>query len=168
MESALKILEYAMTMEKQGQQFYLKYTNEIEGERFRKTFENLAKAEEEHYNIIKKAYEKLKEEGKLEASDVELSGGDKIFEKVLQEEKAMLDPEADLNLNDIAIMRMAYLVENDFTDFYKNAIERTSSPEVKELLATLSDWENTHRKMFYQEYRALMEAKWGKQQFAPF
>ena len=120
MPSTLQILEYAMTMEKQGQQFYLKYKDEIEGQRFRETFENLAQVEEDHYHILEKAYEKLKERGNLEAGDVEMSGGDKIFEKVLQEEKAMLDPEADLSLNDIAILRMAYLVENDFVDFYNN------------------------------------------------
>jgi len=112
-----QIFEYAMTTEKQGQQFYLKYRDEIDGARFQEVFGNLAKVEEEHYQILKNEYEKLEKSGTLESLDVDLSGGDEIFERVLQEEKKMLDPEADLSLNDIAILRMAYLMENDFADF---------------------------------------------------
>ncbi len=43
MDTMLKILEYAMTMEKQGQQFYLKYKDEVEGERFQKSLKTLPK-----------------------------------------------------------------------------------------------------------------------------
>jgi rubrerythrin len=86
----------------------------------------------------------------------------------MQEEKHMLDPEEDLSLNDIAIVRMAYLMENDFTDFYLSASEKTVAPAAKELLSTLANWEKAHRDLFQDEYRFLMEEKWGEQQFAPF
>ncbi len=168
MQSTLHILEYAMTMEKQGQQFYQKYQDEIEGERFRETFADLARVEEEHYFILKKAHEKLQERETLESITEELSGGDTIFENILQQEKAMLDPEADISLNDMAVLRMAYLVENDFVEFYRSVAEKTTSPQAKTLLSTLAEWENKHKDLFYREYRDLMEAKWGEQQFAPF
>lgn len=168
METTLKILEYAMTMEKQGQQFYLKYKDEVEGERFQGTFASLAEVEEEHYNILKKQYEKMKQEGIIEALDVELSEGEEIFERVLQEEKAMKNPEADQSLNNMSILRMAYLIEKDFADFYKQAIEQTDSPEAKKLLSSLASWEEKHRQMFYDDYQELMQANWGEQGFAPF
>ncbi len=42
LKTILKILEYAMMMEKQGQQFYLTYKDEVEGERFQEIFASLA------------------------------------------------------------------------------------------------------------------------------
>lgn len=168
METTLQILEYAMTMERQGEQFYLKYRDEIEGKRFREVFENLAKVEAEHYDILKREFELLRETGRLEKVDIQLSGGSAIFEKIMQEEKHMLDPEEDLSLNDIAILRMAYLMENDFTDFYLSAAEKACSPAASDLLRTLASWEKAHRDLFQAEYRYLMEEKWGEQQFAPF
>ena len=168
MDTTLQILEYAMTMERQGQQFYLKYRDEIEGRRFKEVFENLARVEEEHYGLVKKEFELLKATGQLEKVDIRLSGGSAIFEKIMREEKHMLDPEEDLSLNDIAILRMAYLMENDFTDFYQNASEKTNSPAARELLSVLASWEKAHRDLFQDEYRQLMEEKWGIQQFAPF
>lgn len=168
MENTLKILEYAMAMEKQGQQFYLKYKDEVEGERFQGTFASLADVEEEHYNILKKQYEQIKHEGKIETLDVELSKGDEIFKRALQAEKAMKDPEADQSLNNMTILRMAYLIEKDFADFYKKAIEKTDSPEAKKLLTSLASWEEKHHQMFYDDYQELMRANWSEQRFAPF
>ena len=168
MDNTLKILQYAMTMEKQGQQFYLKYKDEIEGKRFKETFENLAKVEEEHYHLLKEQYEIFKAHGKFEALDIQLDKGDKIFEKALKTEQSMLDPETDYSLNNMAILRMAYLIENDFAEFYRSAVEKTTSPEAKRLLSILAEWENNHRKMFYKDYQELMEANWGEQRFAPF
>ncbi len=168
MENTLKILEYAMTMEKQGQQFYLKYKDEFKSERGKRIFENLAKVEAEHYKILKQEYEALVEGGKLQRFDVTLSGGDSIFEEAMRQEQDLMTPESDAGLNDLAIMRMAYLIENDFAEFYRHAAEQTGSEEVKKFLLTLAKWEDKHRELFYREYRDLMEANWGEQRFAPF
>ncbi|GAK60734.1 putative Rubrerythrin [Candidatus Vecturithrix granuli] len=168
METILKIFEYAMTMEKQGQQFYLKYKDTVEGERFQEIFASLARVEEEHYALLKKQYDLMKQEGTLGDFDAELSHGDEIFERVLRQEQAMKDPEADQSLNNLAIMRMAYLIEKDFADFYKKAVEQADSLEAKKLLSSLAAWEEKHRQMFYDDYQELMEANWGEQGFAPF
>ncbi len=168
MQTILKILEYAMMMEKQGQQFYLTYKDEVEGERFQEIFASLARVEEEHYTLLKKQYDLMKQEGTLGTFDAELSQGAEIFERVLRQEQAMKDPEADQSLNNLAILRMAYLIEKDFADFYKKAVEQADSPEAKKLLTSLAAWEEKHRQMFYADYQELMEANWGEQGFAPF
>lgn len=168
MQTMLKILEYAMTMEKQGQQFYLKYQDAVEGERFQGIFASLAQVEEEHYALLKKQYDLMKQEGNLGTFESALSRGDEIFEQVLRQEQAMKDPEADQSLNNLAILRMAYLIEKDFADFYSKAAEQTDSPEAKKLLTSLAAWEEKHRQMFYDDYQELLEANWGEQGFAPF
>ena len=170
MENTLKILEYAMTMERQGQQFYLKYKDEFKSKEAKRIFENLAKVEAKHYKILKQEYDAVVEKGKLTQADVDtaLSGADAIFEETMQQEQDLMTPDSDAGLNELAIMRMAYLIENDFAEFYKHAAEQTASEDAKKLFSTLAHWENKHRELFYKEYRTLMEANWGEQRFAPF
>ena len=170
MEDTLKILEYAMTMEKQGQQFYLKYKDEFKSKEAKRIFENLAKVEAKHYKILKQEYDAVVEKGNLTQADVELalSGGESIFEEAMKQEQDLMTPDSDTGLNESVIMRMAYLIENDFAEFYKHAAEQTASEDAKKLFSTLAHWENKHRELFYKEYRTLMETNWDEQRFAPF
>ncbi|RKD33911.1 ferritin family protein [Thermohalobacter berrensis] len=169
MTNILEILKYAMEMEKQGEIFYKKYKDEFESERAKRIFENLAKVEAEHYNILKKHYDMLSENKHWDEIEVDLEEGNKVFEKVLKEEKdKMTSGNLKSNLADLTIMRMAYLIENDFAEFYENAIEKVESPQARNLLKTLSEWEYNHRKLFYNEYKSLMEENWFDQKFYPF
>jgi rubrerythrin len=168
MENTIKILEYAMTMEKQGQQFYLKYKDEFKSEKAKRIFENLAKVEAEHYKILKQEYEAFVKGEKSEQFDVTLSGGDTIFEEAMKQEQDLMTPDSEAGLNELAIMRMAYLIENDFAEFYKHVAEQATSEDAKKLFSTLAHWENKHRELFYREYQDLMHANWGEQRFAPF
>ncbi len=68
----------------------------------------------------------------------------------------MMNPDTDHSLNNMAIMRMAYLIENDFAEFYKKASEKADSSEVKMLLSTLAEWENKHRELFYTAHQELI------------
>lgn len=46
---------------------------------------------------------------------------------------------------------MAYLIENDFANFYEKALEKSKNEQEKTLLETLAKWEHTHRELFYKE-----------------
>lgn len=159
----LKVLEYAMQMEKQGMDFYTNNMTQVSDPNAKKIFESLAKVEKEHYNLLRQLHSKLSE--KKSTVELDLEEGIKIFEKELKDSNIKLE---DMNGGDLAIMRMAYLIENDFADFYKKAAENATNTEVKELLLNLAEWENTHRKIFYKEFKDLMEENWFKQTFYPF
>lgn len=169
MDNTLQILKYAMEMERQGKMFYNKYKDEVQNEKAKRVFENLAEVEEEHYNILKKHYDGLAENKNWSSTNLELSSGDKIFEKVLNEERdKMTDENLKSNFSDMAIMRMAYLIENDFANYYRDAVDKADNEQAKNLLKTLADWEDKHREYFYREFKGYMEQSWFDQNFYPF
>ncbi|MTI48282.1 ferritin family protein [Sporosalibacterium faouarense] len=169
MEKVIKILKYAMHMEKQGENFYLKYKDDIENERGKRIFENLAKVEREHYNLLKAYYDELSQNKSWDDLNIDLSGGEEIFEAVMNEEKdKIISENIKDNMSDMTIMRMAYLIENDFANFYQKALEETDNDQAKELLDTLAKWENKHRELFYNEFKDSMKDVWFDQNFYPF
>ncbi|WP_130808108.1 ferritin family protein [Senegalia massiliensis] len=169
MENILQILKYAMEMEKQGQRFYQKYKDEIEDKDVKKVFESLADVENDHYNILKKHYDGLSENNNWSSFDIELSSGSEIFENVFEEEKdKMTKRNLESSFSDMTIMRMAYLIENDFANYYREAITKTDNEQAKNLLKTLAEWENKHREYFYNEFKKYMQDSWFDQSFYPF
>lgn len=169
MDNTLQILKYAMEMERQGKMFYEKYKDEVQNEHAKKVFASLADVEKEHYNILKTHYEGLSENENWNNTDLDLSGGSEIFDEVFEEEKGKLtEDNLDSNFSDMNIMRMAYLIENDFAEFYREAMKRTENEQAKNLLKTLAEWEDKHRELFYTEFKNFMEQSWFDQNFYPF
>jgi rubrerythrin len=50
---------------------------------------------------------------------------------------------------DLPILRMAYLIERDFTEFYEQAAKKAEG-EVRIVLETLAKWERRHAALFKQ------------------
>ena len=44
---------------------------------------------------------------------------------------------------DLPVLRMAYLIEQDFVEFYEQAAQKTDG-EVRQVLETLAAWERRH------------------------
>ena len=63
----------------------------------------------------------------------------------------------DTNISDISVMRMAYLIETDFSYFYGKAMKAVEDAEVKKLLSDLAQWEKQHGDMFYSRYLDLLD-----------
>ncbi len=65
---------------------------------------------------------------------------------------------------DVTILRMAYLIERDFAEFYTLAATKTEG-EAQQALQKLAQWEGSHEKLFkdlhdkvFEEY---MQMPWG-------
>ena len=167
MENALQILQYAMEMEKKGQQFYNSFKDQIHNNKTKAIFENLVKAEEDHYNILAREYEKISKGESWSDPDSLALGNNTIFQSAQEEEK--LDGERlSSAVSDLAIMRMAYLIEHDFAEFYRKALEKTEDENGRKILQALITMEEDHERFFYQEYKSLMESTWHDAAFAPF
>lgn len=168
MKKELEILQYAMDMEIQGQNFYISFADKVENPVARKLFESLAKEEKRHYDILKKEYDNM--EVNKEWSEMESLAdykGESIYE-VRKQAEEISGEELKTPTSDISILRMAYLIENDFAEFYKKAIENTEDPRGKKMLETLYEWENEHRRVFYEQYKKAMKDNWFDQSFYPF
>ncbi|MFR2717591.1 MAG: ferritin family protein, partial [Anaerococcus obesiensis] len=66
---------------------------------------------------------------------------------------------------DMNDLRRAYLIEEDFRDYYKSMAKKVDDGELKEILENFSSWEDEHANIFKKEYDKLMDQymsiSWG-------
>jgi rubrerythrin len=161
MSKIKNILKFAMRMEKDAEDFYTYYMDKAESDSTKKLFEELAVIEKHHYEILKSKFDELGfEEPPLSISWV-------VDNNFAAKDPNILSINSDVSgnpeneISDLNIIRMAYLIENDFSLFYKNAIASVEEPEAKEFLNVLSGWENQHREMFQERYQILLQKHWS-------
>ena len=58
---------------------------------------------------------------------------------------------------DLAVLRMAYLIERDFAEFYEMAADRTEDETAKRSLTMLGKWERQHEKLFKRMHDLALE-----------
>ena len=61
------------------------------------------------------------------------------------------------DIPDLTIMRMAYLIERDFKEFYTNAAENANDEDARAIFTKLASWEAGHELLFKTEYNKLMK-----------
>lgn len=162
MDNIRNILKFSMRMEKQGENFYRYYAGKIKNTSTRQMFEKLADMESEHYGILKDRFDALGGDESIQViswvvDDKNLMKSPKIF---ADEAVAPDAGDEDGLISDLTIVRMAYLIEKDFSMFYKYAATKVEDQEVKKFLKTLSEWETGHMEMFHQQYQSLMRKEW--------
>lgn len=151
------ILKFGMKMEKNAQDFYSFYANNLQDENLKKLFEEFVKIEQEHYKYLESI---LKSIGSQEPP-ISISW-------VVDEQNKMVDPHIladnskllESDISDVTILRLAYLIESDFAAFYKQAAEKVEDSNIKGLLLRLASWEEEHEKFFKDRYHSLMKKEW--------
>jgi len=161
MDKIKNILRFAMRMEKDAGDFYNYYMDKVQSENTRELFRELSKIEEEHYNILKSKFDELGyNEPPVTISWV-------VDNNFAAKDPHIISDSSDIagnsggDVSDLTVMRMAYLIENDFAEFYKNAVNVVEEPEVKNFLETLAYWEEQHKQMFFERYQSLLKKHWS-------
>lgn len=168
MKSPKEVIAFAMNMEKQGQIFYESFAQQVDNPDAKKWFEILAETEKEHFEILEKQFNKLDQgEGWMSLAEFQANNDPDLF-KTRQAKENVDAEEKKYSLSDLTVLRMAYLIENDFAEYYLKAIDQVDDEEGKNMLRTLYDWENEHRRVFHEAYKSAMEANWFEQGFSPF
>lgn len=165
MDDISKIFEFAMNLELRGMEFYKNYKDQVKNKAIKELFEGLEDMEKNHYEILKDQLEGYKKSNNKENFEFALCKpcADKIFE-----ENNKKIEKTDYDFSDMSILRMAYLIENDFADFYNKACEKTKNQSAKNLLKTLESWEHEHKDSLLKQYNFAMQNNWFDQSFAPF
>jgi rubrerythrin len=141
-----KIFEYALQREYEGKRFFLEHADRFSHASAVDIFRKLALEEQKHIDFIQK--------------QINLIDGDKSTDLVLD---LLLEQEGFFSLRamseiieqtvsesmvpDLPVLRMAYLIERDFAEFYEKAANNTSG-EVRSVLETLAYWERRHEVLF--------------------
>ena len=152
------ILKYAMQMEKDGAQVFRDSAARFQDGTTAGLFENLAKVEEAHYEYLEDklaAYTGGTLDGNAE--DAMMNQGEQDIFSSRADSEHLDTTLVESDTPDITILRMAYLIEKDFAEFYEEMQDYVEDENLKGLFAQLSEWERGHESLFKSEYKRLMK-----------
>lgn len=159
-----KIYEYALQREHEGKRFFEENAERLSHAAAVGAFKELAAEEQRHIEFI---------ESQIAALDKGQQADSTALEKELQEgaffskraESEMLDQTVlEAMVPDLPILRMAYLIEVDFAEYYTKSAKQAEG-DAKKVLQMLAKWERTHealfKKMHDQAYELYAQMPWG-------
>ena len=155
-----KIYEYALQREHEGKRFFEQSAERLQHAGVVGAFRRLALEEQKHIRFIEGLLTAL-DEGEMpepEAVDVSLDE-DGFFSKRAASE--MLDQTMmESMVPDLSVLRMAYLIERDFVEFYESAAEQAEG-DAREALEMLARWERGHERFFKRLHDSAFETYAG-------
>jgi rubrerythrin len=164
MKTYEQIFRYAMQMELDGHNFYKDKASSLNNPTSVKMFMDLAEVEMDHYRYIERQLNNYIEKKSV---DIDLginSNEDSIFE-LREESEHIKETLKESDIPDLTILRMAYLIERDYKEFYQNAATNIEDLEIKKIFEKLAKWEEGHESLFKAEYdrrmKEYMSLPWG-------
>jgi rubrerythrin len=158
-----KIYEYALQREYEGKRFFEQNAGRLSHAAAVGAFKNLAAEEQKHIEFIQSQLDALdRGESPNVAMGTELEKAG-FFSQRAQTE--MIDQTvAEAMVPDLPVLRMAYIIERDFAEFYEMAASK-SEGEAKQVLTMLATWERGHEKLFKymhdQAFELYAQMPWG-------
>lgn len=155
-----KIYEYALQREKEGYKFFKTNAEKASHAAAAEVFQKLADEELKHIKYIEELMSSPNEDAGSSIAELEDDGW---FEE--RAEKEFLDQSLiESMIPDVAVLRTAYLIEHDLSEFYEMAAQKSTG--VANLAFTqLAKWERGHEAFFkqlhdqvFQEYTQM---PWG-------
>jgi rubrerythrin len=159
-----KIYEYALQREREGRDFFRNNAGRFGHAAVVGVFERLAQEEEKHIQFIQGLLSRLETAGSLDLEEGE--GMDEAGFFSARAAAEMLDQTViEAMVPDLAVLRMAYLIERDFAEFYEMSAGQVEDETAKKSLQMLARWERQHEKLFkamhdraFEEYASM---PWG-------
>lgn len=158
-----KIYEYALQREIEGRRFFLENAGRLSHAAAVETFMKLADEEEKHAEFIRFQIEAI-DRGELPSTEIGLQMEDTGFFSQRANKEMLEQTVSEAMVPDLPILRMAYLIERDFSEFYSMAAQRASGA-TRDVLMMLSKWEQTHEQLFKylhdKAFEAYAQMPWG-------
>lgn len=158
-----KIYEYALSREYEGKRFFEDNAHRLSQAAAVNAFQQLAGEEQKHIEFIQQQITLLNM-GQTGNADygVELEQAG-FFSQRAQSE--VIDQSvAEAMIPDLPVLRMAYLIERDFAEFYESMAAQASD-EARKVLSMLSKWERRHERLFRsffdQAFEEYSKMPWG-------
>jgi rubrerythrin len=159
-----KVYEYALQREHEGKNFFAQNAGRFGHAAVVGAFQKMADEEQKHIEFIQSLIDGLDAgsgEGMAKGLQLDAEG---FFSQRADAE--MLDQTViESMVPDLAVLRMAYLIERDFAEFYEMAAGRVEGASAREALEMLARWERGHEALFkkmhdraFEEYAGM---PWG-------
>ena len=157
-----KVLEYALQREYEGKAFFENNAERLSNAAATGAFKAIAKEEQRHIEFIQAQLNALdaKEENKQVAPNLDET---EFFANRASEE--MIEQTVnEAMVADLPVLRMAYLIERDFSEFYNQAASKAEG-DSKIILEMLARWEAGHERLFKrmhdEAFENYAEMPWG-------
>ncbi len=151
-----KVYEYALGREHEGRDFFRKNAGRFRHAAVVGVFEAMADEEEKHIEFIQGLIDALEREGSTaikRGAELEAEG---FFSQRADSE--LLDQTViESMVPDLSVLRMAYLIERDFAEFYEMAADRVEDEHAQQALTMLARWEHGHERLFKQMHDKAFE-----------
>jgi rubrerythrin len=150
-----KIYEYALQREHEGQSFFQQNASRMTHAAATAIFNRLADEEGKHIRFIESLLAALDGQGEPDTGVAAQIEEDSRF--VARAKAEMLDQTVTESMvPDLTVLRVAYLIERDFKEFYENAASKAEG-SAREALNMLARWEFGHEQLFKDLHDALFE-----------
>lgn len=147
-----KIFEYALQREKEGYAFFKGNADKATHAAAAQVFQKLADEELKHIEYIKSLMSTENDDGVQTDAMLEVEGW---FEERAEEE--LLDQSLiESMIPDVAVLRTAYLIESDLSEFYEKAASQ-STGRAQKAFEKLAGWERGHEAFFKELHDKVFE-----------
>jgi rubrerythrin len=158
-----KILTYALQREHEGKRFFEQNAERLGSAVAVGAFKKLAAEEQSHIEFIEHQL-KLLDGGKPPSTEPPTAGGGADFFSRRAASEQIEQSVAEAMVADLPVLRMAYLIERDFAEFYETSAKQATG-EARQVLEMLSRWERTHEVLFKslhdKAFEQYSEMPWG-------
>ncbi len=152
----LRIFEYALQREYEGKAFFETNASRLQNAAAAGAFKAIAAEEQKHIDFIQAQIKKI-DEG-LPASAPEIPEAGFFADRADSENINQTVSEA--MVADLPVLRMAYLIERDFAEFYSQSAVKAEG-DAKIVLEMLARWEAGHERLFKSMHDKAFEAYSG-------
>ena len=132
----MDIFEYAIQMEKDGEEFYRKIAQNTNDEGIKRILNMLADDEIKHREILQEMRDKS--EADMEETEI-LSKSKNIFEEMQEKHKKLTSGDKEIDL-----YREAKEIEQKSIDFYEEKAQEADAEDQKKILLQIADEERRH------------------------
>jgi rubrerythrin len=137
-----KVLEYALQREYEGKRFFEQNASRLQNAAAVGAFKAIAAEEQRHIEFIQAQLDALAG-GTTPAPELPSAG----FFADRADSESIADTVAESMVADLPVLRMAYLIERDFAEFYTQAASKAEGT-AKLTLNMLANWETGHERLF--------------------
>ena len=161
-----KVLEYALQREHEGKAFFENNAERLSNAAATGAFKAIAKEEQRHIKFIQAQIHAL--DAKESGQETAAKPAPKLDETEFfadRADKEMIEQTVnEAMVADLPVLRMAYLIERDFAEFYNLAASKTEG-DAKIILEFLARWESGHERLFKkmhdEAFEKYAEMPWG-------
>lgn len=152
----LRIFEYALQREYEGKAFFETNASRLQNAAAAGAFKAIAAEEQKHIDFIQAQIKKIVEGLPASAPEIPEAG----FFADRADSESIEQTVSEAMVADLPVLRMAYLIERDFAEFYSQAAVKAEG-DAKIVLEMLARWEAGHERLFKSMHDKAFEAYSG-------